>query len=93
MKLNPEVYRKAAQRIEQGHNYGCCYAVAVVECHGGETRQLGPHEQAFNKVFRPDNRSREGFWVTNLTTPETSQPIRATMLYLMAELVETNSLP
>ena len=88
MKLNPEVYRKAAQRIEQGHNYGSCCAIACIE-----QEEFGPYNRAYDKVFRPCDQTHEDFWVSHFTTPETSQPIRATMLYLMAELVETNSLP
>ena len=88
MNLKPELYRKAARRLEDEINYGACCAIDAIEQY-----TFGPHCRAFDKVFRPEGQKHSGFWVNNLTTSNESQSVRVLMLYLMAELVETNSLP
>ena len=52
MKLNPKIYRRAAELVADGSTIGCCLAItcATVACHcyGEEA-----HQMEFEELFKP----------------------------------------
>lgn len=91
MKLNPEVYRLAAERIFNRRNSFCCPAISnsarIIHGHESFSDFLRYKDMAINEfnIFKPSQRDRELFWFGG-TTPK-NQIARQLALLLMAEIV------
>lgn len=88
MKLNPEVYRLAAELIPI--SYSCCLAImGAADCAHECGRE--PYYNAFYNLFRPKN-SNHAYWMSwdsndRMLNETHAQERRILALLLMAEIV------
>ena len=85
--LNPEVFRKAARRIEDNASVTCCGAIRVSIYYDSGMSIL--YLNKFRMFFKPKNRKINDYWFGDFA-PE-NQLARAFALDLMAEIIETEN--
>jgi hypothetical protein len=77
LKLNPEAFREAAQRIAYEQNSGCCFAIAAIKT----TIPLGDYLE-FLELFAPGH-DRPYWWAKKDREP------RIIALLLCADILES----
>lgn len=84
MKLDPDVYREAAELIITYKDSACCNAIAKAVFRGSSY----PYRKAFARVFRPEFAG--GYWWST-AYPYTPSDPRIIALLLMADIVESEN--
>lgn len=93
MKLNPEIYRSAAELIHRDSYTFCCTAIRIAcgNVLSYDSQDARGHRQAFEQRFRPIGLPEDrGVW-----WPVEDKAVRINALNEMAQLVtqQENSLP
>lgn len=88
-KKNAELYRHAAELIEDGSEYYCCHAIAAASGKKGHFAML-PEVNAFDRLFSESGNypSYATSYLLLKMTPKEAHNVRTWILLLMAAMEE-----